>query len=68
MLHELARAAVTAGQRGAYAEAAQFLKEAMGYVSGADAEALTEQILDLRTRNRRRPALQNEFTKAGLPG
>ncbi|WP_170931908.1 SWIM zinc finger family protein [Brachybacterium massiliense] len=68
VLHELARAAVSVGQRGAYAEAARFLKEAMGYVSGADAEALTEQLLDLRARNCRRPALQDEFTKAGLPG
>ena len=67
MLHELARAAVSVGQRGAYAEGAQFLIEAMGYVSGADAEALTEQLLDLRAQNRRRPALQDEFTKAGLP-
>lgn len=68
VLHDLARAAVTVGQRAAYAESARFLGEAMGYVSGADAEALREQILDLRAWNRRHPALQDEFTKAGLPG
>lgn len=67
MLHDIARAAVSVGQRAAYAEAARLLGEAMGYVSGADAEALTEQLLDLRAQNRRRPALQDEFTKAGLP-
>lgn len=67
MLHDLARSSIAAGQRSAYAEAARLLTEAQRYVSGADAESLTEQILDLRTQNRRRPALQDEFTKAGLP-
>lgn len=40
---------------------------AQGYVRGADAEARTAQIRDLRTQNRRRPVLQDEFTTAGMP-
>src|SRR5699024_8217576 len=51
VLHDLARSSIAAGQRSAYAEAARLLTEAQGYVSGADAESLTEQILDLRTQN-----------------
>lgn len=68
VLFDLAVEAVTVGQRRAYAEAAGLLKEAQGYVSGADAESLHQKILDLRGRNRRRPALQDEFSRAGLPG
>lgn len=68
VLYDLARASIAGGQRSAYAEAAQLLTEAQGYVGGADAKALTAQIRDLRAQNRRRPALQDEFSKAGLPG
>lgn len=67
VLFDLAVDAVSAGQRHAYAEAARLLREALGYVSGTDLGALQEKILALRAQNRRRPALQDEFTKAGLP-
>lgn len=51
-----------------YRKAARYLKRCRKLAAGtAEAPAVDEFIADLREANRRRPRLQTEFDKAGLP-
>ncbi|MGP5088558.1 DUF6880 family protein [Brachybacterium tyrofermentans] len=55
-------------QRRAYAEAAQILRRAREYyVADGRADAFTVDIRRIREDHSHRPALQDEFTRAGLP-
>jgi uncharacterized Zn finger protein len=56
------------GKRPAYQQGAALLREARSLAERTDGlPEFDEQIRALRERNRRRPALQEELTRAGLP-
>lgn len=58
------------GNRSAYRHAATLLREARRLAERSDGlEEFDQHVRQMRERNRRRPALQDEFTRAGLaPG
>lgn len=61
-------AAVGRAQRAGYREGAELAKELRGYAERAEkSEEFTTWILTVRKNNVRRPALQDEFNRAGLP-
>lgn len=61
-------AAVGRVQRAGYREGAELAKELRGYAERAGkSEEFTTWILTVRKNNVRRPALQDEFNRAGLP-
>lgn len=56
------------GSRSAYRHAAALLREARGLAERVDGlKEFDQHVRQVRERNRRRPALQEEFTWAGLP-
>lgn len=59
---------IEGAQRSAYHDAASLLTEARSLAERSDAlEEFTRRVREVRERNRRRPALQDEFTRARLP-
>ena len=68
MLVREAESVLEAGQRPAYQQGAALLCEArvLAERTGGLAD-FEDHVRQVRERNRRRPALQDEFTRAGLP-
>ncbi|MGP5132134.1 SWIM zinc finger family protein [Brachybacterium tyrofermentans] len=68
LLMREAERAVDGAQRSAYRCAAELLHEARDVARRASGlEHFDRHVREMRERNRRRPALQDEFTRAGLP-
>lgn len=68
ILSDLAVAELDVSDAKHYRKAARHLKRCRKLAAGTDqAAAVDELVAELRTTNRRRPRLQTEFDKAGLP-